>query len=136
MIGPGLFTLLSTEPTISNLVADRIYPLLLPTGSATDQADSVTMPAVTYQIVGGSSQPTLTERGFQKVRVQLDCWGSDYLSADLVRDAVTTFLSGKRFTLADGTLVSFQYINPIDFYASGDELFRCGVEFYAMSYAA
>jgi hypothetical protein len=131
MIETGIFSLLSMEPTISALVADRVYPVILPTEAS--------MPAVTYQIVGGSSQPTLTEPGVQRVRLQVDCWASDaYLTAAAVRAALTMFLANKGgVQLVDGTfLQGVQYISPLDFYASGDELFRCGAEFYLFYYFA
>lgn len=124
MIETGIFNLLSNEPSITDLVGTRIYPLLLPTNG--------TFPAVTYQIVGGNSTPTLDTTGSQKIRLQIDCWSDTYLSAATVRAAVTRFLTNQVATLSDGTFASFLLISPIDFYASGDELFRCGVEFYAI----
>jgi hypothetical protein len=126
----GLFQLLSTEPTISALVADRVYPVVLPT--------EPTLPCITYQIVGGSSEPTLTDTGLQKVRLQIDCWGLAYPDADAVRAAVVKFLANKAATtLSDGTyLQGVTYISPLDFYASGDELFRLGAEFYLFYYFA
>jgi hypothetical protein len=126
----GLYDLLKNEPTIAALVTDRVYPVILPTEPV--------MPCITYQIVGGSSQPTLTDAGLQKVRLQIDCWGLAYPDADAVRTAVVKFLSNKTaITLSDGTfLQGVQYISPLDFYASGDELFRCGAEFYLHFYAA
>jgi Protein of unknown function (DUF3168) len=125
MIEAGLFALLSTEPSISELVADRVYPVILPTDG--------TFPAITYQIAGGTSKPTLTTTGLQKIRLQLDCWATDaYLTAATVRAAVTKFLAGRACALSDGAWVSFQLIGPLDFYSGGDEAFRASVEFYVL----
>jgi hypothetical protein len=123
MIETGLYALLSTEPSITALVGTRVYPLILPTDG--------TFPAITYQIVGGQSFPTLTTTGLQKIRLQVDCWATDaYLTAASVRVVVTKFLAGRSCQFADGTRASFQLIGPIDFYSSGDEAYRCGVEVY------
>jgi hypothetical protein len=123
MIETGIYSLLTGEPTISALVSDRVYPVILPTDG--------TFPTITYQIVGGTSRPTLTTTGLQKVRLQIDCWATDaYLTAAIVRAAVTKFLAGRGCTLSDGNWASFQLISPVDFYSGGDEAFRCGVEFY------
>jgi hypothetical protein len=125
MIETGLYTLLSTEPLITSLVGTRVYPVMLPTDGA--------FPAITYQIVGGQSFPTLTTTGLQKLRIQFDCWATDaYLTAAELRAAVTTFLAGRSCQLANGTRAAFQLISPTDFFSNGDEAFRCSVELYCL----
>lgn len=124
MLETSLFTLLSGEPSISALVSDRIYPVLIP--------ENPTMPCITWQIVGGMSKPTLDTTGSQKVRIQIDCWATDkYLTAATIRAAITQFLTNRIAKLSDASLATFLLIQPLDFYAGGDEAFRCGVEFYA-----
>jgi hypothetical protein len=123
MIEAGFITLLLNEPSISALVGANIKPLILPTNSP--------IPAITYQIVGGQSTPTLTTIGLQKIRVQLDCWGESYLHAATVRSALIKFLNLRSAALSDGTyLQSAQLIQPLDFFDEGGELYRCGCEFY------
>jgi hypothetical protein len=125
MIEAGIFSLLSMEPSITALVADRVYPVILPTDG--------TFPAITYQLVGGTSTPTLTTTGLQKVRLQIDCWAIDgYLTAATVRAAVTKFLANRVATLSDGTIATFILIQPLDFYSGGGEMFRCGLEMYCI----
>lgn len=123
MIEVGLFTLLSHDPGISGLVASRVYPVILPPGA--------TMPAITYQVVSGQTKPGLTTRGMQRWRLQVDCWGESYLDAATARKAVVKLLDMHNVTLSDGTrLQAAIFIQPIDFYAGENELYRCGAEFY------
>jgi len=125
MIENGLFNLLSNEPTISALVSDRIYPVLIP--------ENPTMPLITYQIVGGTSKSTLDGTGTQKLRIQIDAWATDaYITAATIRAAVTKFLANQVVTLSDGTFATFILISPIDFYSGGDEAFRAMVEVYCI----
>ena len=58
MIEAGLIATLLAEPTISALVTDRITPVVLPVGQA--------MPALTFQVIVGTSMPTLDTTGTQK----------------------------------------------------------------------
>lgn len=123
MIEEGIYSLLSTETSITALVVDRVYPVIMPTGSL--------YPCLTYSLVGGQSKQTLTTSGAQKRRLQIDCWAKDYLTAALIRETIADFLNGYRGTLSDGTyLQNVEYIQPLDFYSGGDELFRCGLEMY------
>lgn len=120
----GLFPLFSQDAGVSAVVGDRIYPMLLPTGGAT-------MPAITWQIVAGQTKPGLTTRGMQRWRLQVDCWGKTYLDASNARKAVIKLLDLRNAQLSDGTfLQAAVFIQPIDFYSGGDELYRLGAEFY------
>lgn len=124
MIEAGLFTLMSQNASIADLVSDRIYPVLLPTG--------VAMPSITWQIVSGQTTPGLRTRGMQRWRLQVDCWSrNSYLEAAQVRKAVVKLLDLQNAQLSDGTyLQAARFIQPIDFFAGENELYRCGAEFY------
>jgi Protein of unknown function (DUF3168) len=124
MIIPAIIALLLAEPTISALVNQSVYAGQLPTASP--------MPAIVLSGVGGQSKPTLTGPGLQKVRIQIDCFGASYLSADLVRDALIKFLNMKSATLGSGVwLQGAMLIQPLDFPYDWQTLqFRLGAEFY------
>lgn len=125
MIEAGLITALLAEPSISALVADHITPVLLPEASP--------MPALTFQVIVGTSNPTLTTTGTQKWRVQFDGWGDTYLDAYNVRDAVLLFLSNRQFTFSNGITVTFILIGPNGIpYAGQNELFRTSFDMYAV----
>ncbi len=123
MIETSFYSLLSQDPGIQAVVSDRIYPVLLTTDGQ--------YPAITWQIVSGHTAPGLTTRGLQRWRVQVDCWGERYLDAAVVRKAVIHALDLRNAQLPDGIwLQGAVLIQPIDFYAGENELFRCGAEFY------
>jgi hypothetical protein len=121
MMTTGLLALLSNNPDLSGV---GIRPVMLPSGFP--------MPAMTYQIVGGSSYPTLDGDGLQKVRMQFDCYGNSYLDATNLREKVRKFLNGFSGQLSDGTFLQFaDLIQSIDFpFDSDPRQFRCGIEFY------
>lgn len=123
MISRGLFSLLSAEPTIAAAAPGGVYPLLLPKGGVT--------PAMTYQVVGGTSAATLTSSGLQKVRVQFDCFAQSYDAAAFLRDTLIRFLNRYAGTLSDGTqLQDVQLIQSADFYDQDALQPRCMCEFY------
>lgn len=123
MLAAGLHALLAEEPTIAALVSDRIDPVRLPINQA--------MPAITFRIVGGSSEPTLETSGLQRVRLEIDCFGKSYLAAAKVRQAVRKFLNGYQGLLGDGTyLQNADLIQELDFDEEYAREFRCMAEFY------
>jgi hypothetical protein len=124
VIIPTVISSMLAEPTISTLVGQSIYAVQLPTNSP--------MPAIVLHGVGGQSKPTLNGPGPQKVRLQIDCFGASYISADQVRDAVIAFLNMKAAQLSNGIwLQSAQLIQPLDFPYDWQTLqFRVGAEFY------
>jgi hypothetical protein len=124
MFEAGLYSLLAGEATISALVGTRVTPVRLPIGSP--------MPALTYRIIGGASEPTFESSGMQRVRVQFDAFGDTHLNAAALRDAVRKFLNGFRGPLSDGTVVqSFDLIQSMDYDEQYSREFRCMVEMYA-----
>lgn len=122
-LADGIFALLSGESTISALVADRIYPLLLPEG--------VALPAITFQEIGGVSLPTFETSGMQKPRFQFDVFGNTYEDANACRLALRKFLNGYHGTLVDGTyLQKVDLIQQSDTFEEYPRQFRCMSEFY------
>jgi Protein of unknown function (DUF3168) len=124
VIIPGIIQLLLAEPTISALIGQSI--------SATQLPINATMPALVLHGVGGQSKPSLHGPGPQKVRLQIDCFGATYLSADQLRDAVIKFLNIKAALLSNGVwLQGAQLIQPLDYPYDWQTLqFRVGCEFY------
>ncbi len=128
MIQDGLYSLLSEDPKLSAIVGDRITPVLLPEGSTT--------PALTYMVAGGSSDPTFSTSGMQRLRVQFDVHAdpkdkAGYRAAIQAREALRLLLDGYRGMLSDGTyLQNAQRIQDIDYFDDGPRQFRCSSEFY------
>ncbi|GGA80703.1 hypothetical protein GCM10011507_34900 [Edaphobacter acidisoli] len=116
------------------ITANRIFPITLPENIG---ATLATGPAITFQIVGGRSDPTFETSGLQMLRVQFDCYAVGTASASgaktayQVRDALTQLLNGYRGALPDGSwLEGAELIQMIDFFESAARQYRCMVEFY------
>lgn len=123
MISDGIFTLLSRNPSVSALVGTRVYPVRLPTASA--------LPAITYKLVGGHSDPTLDTSGLQSPRWEFHCWGMKYADANVTRKALIELLNGYQGSLADGEyLQNVELIQSVDFDEPDALQYRCMVEFY------
>lgn len=81
MIETTLYTVLSTDTAVSNIVSTRIYPLIAPQDSA--------MPAVVYQRVSTVPVNSLAgDSGLDAVRIQISCWASTYAGAKSLAVAV------------------------------------------------
>lgn len=129
MIEAGIDALLANTTSISNIIRGRVWPLFLP--------EEVAYPAMTYQVISHTQEPTFATSGMQKLRLQIDCWGdaspqcqTGYADAAGLRDAVVTLLNGYRGALPDGTYVQDAELEQsIDFYESGALAFRAMCEF-------
>jgi hypothetical protein len=125
MIQTGLFSLITGFSSVSALIGTRLHPLSL--------REAETLPAMTYQLVGGSSDPTFETSGMQRLRVQFDCWGENYDDAAGLRDALIKALNGYQGLLSDGTyLQNADLISSIgaDYFEDMPRQYRCMVEFY------
>lgn len=87
MIGSRLFSLLSGTSAITSLVGTRIYPQVIPQGSA--------MPAVAYSVVDEVPENSLTgwSSGLSNARVQVDAYAPTYVSAQALADAIAGALA-------------------------------------------
>jgi hypothetical protein len=108
-------------------VGTRVYPITLPEAPA--------LPAVTYQIVGGSSDPGFTNSGPQRLRVQFDCYADQksggYRAAYCVRDDLRKLLNGFSGELPNGDyLQSALLIQNIDYFENDARQYRLACEFY------
>ena len=122
MLETGLASLLGSDPTLAGFVGDRVTPVTM-VGDC--------RPAITFHLIGGSTDPTFESSGLQKVRVQFDVWSSSYLQGAQVRDALRRFLNGFVGELADGTYIqNADLIQNLDFYEDDAREFRCGSEYY------
>jgi|SRR5450756_2474374 len=123
MLSEGITALLKGDPAVSGMVGGRVFPVTTP--------PAVTLPAVTYHVVGGSSDPGLSTSGMQKVRVQFDVFSESYKAASAVREAIRRLLNGYIGQLGDGTfLLNVELIQGIDFFEQDPREFRCMSEFY------
>jgi hypothetical protein len=117
VIETDILAALEAQSTITALVGESIYPVLLPIDSP--------LPALTYQIVGSSSGQTLSTHGMQRIRLQIDCWATDYLTAITLRSAVAAAFDGYQDSNFTALLLS-----KVDDFEPDALQYRAMLEFY------
>ena len=95
MIEAGLIALIKADPTLSTLIASRLYLLNLP--------ETPAMPAVTMRLVSTKEDYTLDgPLGLVQVRLQIDSYAAMYSDAKAVSTALRSLLNGYSGTLPNG----------------------------------
>jgi hypothetical protein len=123
MLHVGIVALTTGDAGVSALVGNNVMPVLLNEGCA--------LPALTFQLAGGRSDPTFATSGMQRARYQFDAHGKTYASCAAVMAALRTLLDGFVGTLTDGTRVlNCEWIQQIDHYDYEPLQFRISAEFY------
>jgi len=124
VIDAGLFSLLSSSPAITAICpGTSIYPVVLPTGPS--------YPCMLYKLMSAKPSPTLDTSGFQRCRVEFDCFSQTYAQAVSLRAAIRSTLEGYRGALNDGTLLQdAQFIQILDDYENDARIFRAMIEMY------
>jgi hypothetical protein len=83
----AIFSILTDDVTVSGLVGTRVFPVYVP--------QNANMPCITQQQLSGPRDNTLDgPSGLVDARFQINCWGSTYIEADDVFEAVRKALSG------------------------------------------
>ena len=87
--------LIAANSTANGLLAGRVYPGIFP--------EQYTLPAVAINIVSGIPNPTKTAPGdVDTLRVQVDCYGTTYTSAQATADAVRGAIDWYRGNVVSG----------------------------------
>jgi hypothetical protein len=117
MIGYGVQQL-ATAGGPGELIAQRMYPLLLP--------DKPTLPAATYQGISRVEEQTNDgPTGFITVRLQIDSWGATHVAATALAVAFEALLNGFSGPLPDGANVQNAWLdNQSDYFEQGTRLYR------------
>lgn len=86
----ALVTALRTDPAVSAIVGDRIYPQVMP--------DEPVVPALVYTLISNRPQNSLEgyTSGQMQAIVQIDCYTMMYGDAQLLADAVQDLLGTAR----------------------------------------
>lgn len=86
MIEAKLFSYLTSNANVSELVGTRIYPITLP--------PNYTLPAITYAKISG---PKINAKGgatgLAHPRFQFSCWSKSYTEAKIIADTVRLALN-------------------------------------------
>jgi hypothetical protein len=122
-LAAGLFSMLSTAATLTPLQATRIYPVVLP--------EIPTLPATTFEDVGGRSEPTFDHLGPQRVRMQLNFHATTYMAAEQLAHATRLVLDKFVGAAPNGFyFTNIQFLKRIGNFDSDPKQFRCSNEYY------
>jgi len=118
MFEAGLIALIQSDQATVALIANRIYPLVLP--------QNAVLPAATYQVASGSSPNRTLENALQRIkRLQLDFWGETYSDVKCVEAAIAKTLDGFSGTLSDGTRILMCLRDvPVDRFETSSRFYR------------
>jgi hypothetical protein len=125
MIREGLYALLRDDPGVSAIAGGRVFTIQAP-----DQGE--VYPCVTYQFVGGSSDPTIDTAGVIRQRIAAGAHSPDADQAAALLDAIVlALLKWQPQTFTNGArLVQTILLNPgTDFETGDSRYFRCFCEF-------
>ena len=114
-VGEDVYTELSGNGALTDLVGTRIHPNWLP--------QDVSLPAVSFMQVSETPQNILSgELALKNHRIQVDCWASSYSSAQDVAAAVVT-------AIADATLFDSYRLGQQDVYEPAVDIHRVSMDF-------
>lgn len=121
----ALFTYLSGDDGISDLVGARIYPMRLPEGA--------TLPAISWNRISANrlyTHDTFDETdAWTAARVQFNCWATSAEEAMRLGEAVLLALSGYDGDMAGELVGSSFAINELDDYEPATKLHRRILDF-------
>ena len=112
---------LLSQPTVSALIGDRLYPARLPQG--------VTLPAVTYQWIARVASVTYEGAAdLARGRIQIDCWATSYAAMVSLAKAIRAALSGYRGAMGATPITNARVVNEVDLPDPEPALWRRMVE--------
>lgn len=117
-----LVTFLRADASLAGHIGNRLHPLVLP--------QAPTLPAMTFQVVGGLRQPTFrTAAGMVRRRVQFDVYASSYSDTDDVADALRLRLDGYIGAAGDGEIEAAMLEGERDTYESDVRAYRRSIDY-------
>ena len=122
MIEAGIVALVTADATMTGLIGNRMYPVLLP--------EPTVYPCLSYQVVTASSMFALDRTQIATKRFQFDAWGANYGDCKSVLVALDGLLNGYSGVLADGTRVLVAIsIQELDQFESDGRVYRSIAEY-------
>lgn len=119
--GTELGKLLRATATVKDLVADRIYPIVMP--------ETAKWPLVVHKRISGHRDRLLSGQAFiAQPHYQLDCWALKYDDMVAVSRAVAAAVDGYRGTSDDGTPYSIGLLDDRESFDEGSQLYQGIVE--------
>jgi len=132
MIAEAIRTLLVDDAEVAEIVAARVYPLVLP--------QSPTLPAITLQRVSNQTVISQDGPGMERPRIQVDCWASTYLAARELAAAVKACLCPSRHetpnyvrTVDDVRIEAVMPESDRDLYEDDTQIYRVSMDFFVFA---
>jgi hypothetical protein len=119
VIETALVPFILAQAPITAIIGNALQPIPAP-------EDLTGYPCITYQLASYTGDYTSTgTSGWAQKRIVYNCWGTSYLQAHQLFEALRTALSGYMGTLSDGTQIFLiEVANGEDYYESGSRLWR------------
>ena len=112
-----IYSLLSGSTRITDVTSARIYPVLLPPGTA------AAFPAVSYQRISADRVYSLSAYStLENPRIQMDAWATTYEDVKKLSTRIKTTMEG-------ATGFSAILLNDEDLYEDALELYRVTMDF-------
>lgn len=121
-IEEALFSKLTNESAITDLVGTRVYPLTLP--------QNPTYPAMTYQQISkvwGKTHQGAGDMGWP--RFQFDCYGTSYSAAKGVANALRQTIDGFSGTVATVDVCAIFFVNEVDDFNDEVGVYRVAADY-------
>jgi hypothetical protein len=118
----NLYTLLTSLPAVTALAGQNIFPMVIP--------DQSSYPALTYQVIARVAEPTLNTGGLVKLRAQFESFAGDYATADTLRNAVISSISGFTGQVGDTFVQRAIILSQYDYYEDEIQIYRLVTEAY------
>lgn len=117
-IGTLLYSKLTADSDVSDLVSARVYAVLLP--------QSPTMPAISYQRISNTEQNGTST--LRETRYQVDCWDDGYEGVQALASAVKSALEEWMDTDQSPSVKMSRVIGEVDGYESETKLYRVSID--------
>ena len=115
MIEDAMYAHLSTVASLTTLVSNRIYPIMMP--------QDPTLPAITYQRISNNPQWAMGGAcGLDNPRMQIDCWTTSFAASKALGDAL------RKAMAMPGTFNAIQ-LNDQDIYEVDTEIYRVSMDY-------
>lgn len=124
MIEDGIVALLRADATLTGLIGNRIYAVIVP--------EPTVYPCLSYQVVSASPEYTLDSKRCGAKRIQFDAWGTSYSDCKNVLRALSKVLELFRGLLPDGTRALLIYnVLELDQFESDGRVYRSLADYRA-----
>lgn len=124
LIGKAIYSILSSDPQLNQLVSNRIYPVI--------GRQREVYPLLTYYIVTNTPNDTKTSAStVDQYRVQFDAFADDYDRVQDILIRLREVIDRYPHTVVNGIqLDGIKYLDQIDGYDDNSQIFNSSAEYY------